>query len=162
MTVDAEGSYHYLGIMKDPGFQPAEPRPIEAPRERRVRHFPRSGRLLLVALLLALAFTAFLAFLAGIGALWVTQNRDWGWLALGGLGLFAIARGIVFIIGDALTCPLCHGTVMRERRCHKHADAFRIWPLSHRTSAVISLLTTLGFRCMYCGTAYRLGRRGRN
>ena len=162
MMVDAEGSYHYHGTMKDPGFQPAEPRPIEAPRERRVRHFPRSARLLLVAVLLAFSLMSFLIFITALGALLVTQNRDWGWLALAGLGLFAIARGIVFIIGDALTCPLCHGTVMRERRCHKHADAFRLWPLSHRASAVISLLTTLGFRCMYCGTAYRLGRRSRN
>jgi hypothetical protein len=148
--------------MKDPGFQPAEPRPIEAPRERRARHFPRSGRLFVVALLMLVAFAGGLAFVLGVSGLLMTQNRDWGWLALGGLGVVVIARGIVFIISDALHCPLCHGAVMRERRCHKHADAFRLWPLSHRASAVLSLLTTFGFRCMYCGTAFRLGRRSRN
>jgi hypothetical protein len=148
--------------MKDPGFQPAEPRPIEAPRERRARHFPRSGRLFIVAVLMIVALVASLVFLAGLAALLVTQDRDWGWLALGGLGGVVLARGIVFILSEALNCPLCHGAVMRVRHCHKHADAFRLWPLSHRASAVLSLLTTFGFRCMYCGTAYRLGRRRRS
>jgi hypothetical protein len=148
--------------MKDPGFQPAEPRPIEAPRERRVRHFPRSWRLFIIAVLMLAAFVGALVFLVGLTGLLMTQDRYWGWLALCGLAWVALTRGIVFIFGDGLNCPLCHGAVMREQPCHKHAHAFRIWPLSHRTSAVISLLTTLSFRCMYCGTAYRLGKRSRN
>lgn len=145
--------------MKDPGFRPAEPRPREESRERRVRHFPHSARLLIVALLLFLAFVGFLAFLGGAVGMVMTRLPGWGWLALGGLASVAIIRVLVFIIGDELTCPLCHGAVMRHRHCHKHVDAFRLWPLSHRASAVLSLLTTFGFRCMYCGTAFRLGRR---
>jgi hypothetical protein len=148
--------------MKDPGFRPAEPRPREESRERRVRHFPHSARLLVVALLLFLAFVGFLAFVAGAVGMMATRLPEWGWLALGGLGVVVITRVVVFIIGDLLTCPLCHGAVMRQRRCHKHADALRLWPLSHRACAVLSLLTTFGFRCMYCGTAYRLGKRQRN
>lgn len=145
--------------MKNPGFLPAEPRPIESPRARRARHFPRSGRLLLVALLLMLSGVGLLAFLAGVVGLGLTQLPLWGWLALGGIGLFAFTRSLVFILADALTCPLCHGTVMKLRNCRKHDQAFRLWPLSHRASAVLSLLLTFGFRCMYCGTPYRLGRR---
>lgn len=147
--------------MKHPGFQPANPRPIEAPRERRARHFPRSGRLLLVALLLFMALAGFAGFVAGVVALAMTQNRFWGWPALGGLAVFAVARFLAFLLSEALTCPLCHGTVMRERSCRKHDDAFRLRPLSYRASAVLSVLTRGTFRCMYCGTLWRLGRKRR-
>jgi hypothetical protein len=147
--------------MKDPGFQPADPRPMEAPRERRPRHFPRSGRLLLVAVLLFMAFVGFTGFFAGVVMLGVTQERAWGWPALGCLAGFALARALVFVLADALTCPLCHGTVMKERRCRKHDDAFRLWPLSYRASAVLSVLGRGMFRCMYCGTLWRLGRKRR-
>lgn len=145
--------------MKDPGFRPADPLPSQAPRERRKRHFPRSMKLFCVAFLMFTAFLGFLAFVAGVTGMAATQARTWGVLALAGLGTFAFSRVVVFLLADSLNCPLCHGAVMKERRCRKHDDAFRIWPLSYRASAVISLLITFGFRCMYCGTSYRLGRR---
>lgn len=145
--------------MKDPGFRPAEPLPSQAPRERRKRHFPRSAKLFLVALLMMAAFLGFLAFLAGAIGMAITRAEMWGWLALAGLGTIVVSRVVVFVLADSLNCPLCHGAVMKVRRCRKHQDAFRLWPLSHRASAVLSLLTTFGFRCMYCGTGYRLGRR---
>jgi hypothetical protein len=145
--------------MKDPGFRPADPLPSQAPRERRKRHFPRSARLFVVALLMLAAFLGFLAFAAGVAGMMLTRQQTWGWLALLGLGVFVTSRVIVFFMADSLNCPLCHGAVMKVRRCRKHDDAFRLWPLSHRASAVLSLLTTFSFRCMYCGTSYRLGRR---
>ena len=92
--------------MKNPGFQPAEPRPREESRERRVRHFPRSARLLVVALLLLLSFVAFVSFVVGAVGMVMTRLPEWGWLALGGLGVMVVTRGVVFIIGDSRTCPL--------------------------------------------------------
>lgn len=148
--------------MKQPGFQAAEPQPLETNRSRRARSYHRPGRVLLVAFLLLLAFVGFVAF--GIGVVQMTRSDDpqWGWLALGGLGLFTLSRITVFFLASSLTCPLCHGTLMHERRCRKHEKAFRLKPLSYRASAVISLLTTTTFRCMYCGTAYRLRRSSRD
>jgi predicted RNA-binding Zn-ribbon protein involved in translation (DUF1610 family) len=148
--------------MKQPGFQASEPKPIEITRTRRARGYHRPGRLLLVALLLLLAFLSFLAVIAGVAMMFVTDVREWGWLALAGLGLFALSRAAVFMLASALNCPLCHGTVMHEKRCRKHDDAFRLWPLSYRASAVLSLLFTASFRCMYCGTAWRLRRTTRD
>ncbi|MES2596592.1 MAG: hypothetical protein V4662_14705 [Verrucomicrobiota bacterium] len=145
--------------MKDPGFRAADPLPSQAPRERRKRHFPRSAKLFVVAVLMFTAFLGFLAFVAGVIGMAATQAPMWGWLALSGLGTFVVSRVAVFFMADTLNCPLCHGAVMKERRCRKHEDSFRLWPLSHRASAVLSLLITFGFRCMYCGTSYRLGRR---
>lgn len=80
----------------------------------------------------------------------------YGWLALGGLVVFTLMRALGFFLGQRLHCTLCHGTVLHEKRCHKHAEAFRIAPLSYRSSAVVSILGSGSFRCMYCGTPYRL------
>lgn len=148
--------------MKQPGFQAAEPQPLETNRSRRARSYYRPGRLLLVAFLLLLAFVGFVAFGVGIVQMLGSDDPQWGWLALGGVGLFTLSRITVFFLASSLTCPLCHGTVMHERRCRKHEKAFRLWPLSHRASAVLSLLTTASFRCMYCGTAFRLRRSARD
>jgi hypothetical protein len=147
--------------MKQPGFQASDPQPIESNRVRRARGYHRPRRLLLVALLLVLAFAGAVGFIWGVAAMLLTDVRDWGWLALAGLGVFVLARIAVFVLASALSCPLCHGTVMHEKRCRKHEDAFRLGPLSYRASAVLSLLFTGSFRCMYCGTLWRLRRTSR-
>lgn len=137
-------------------FRAAEPRPIEAPRVRKARAFTRPGRLLVVALLLLTAFVGSIAFAAGLIGIFTIGTQESGILALGGLGLFAVGKMGAFGLSRSLVCALCHGTVMHEKRCQKHSQAFRIPLLSHRASAVASVLTTGAFRCMYCGTPYRL------
>ncbi len=141
--------------MKDT-FRAADPVPLDARRVRKSRAFNRPGRLVLVTLLLLIAFVGFVAFLIGGIQLFRTEDEFWGWLGLAGLGTFVTTRILVFILARSLTCSLCHGTVMHEKRCRKHADAFRLWPLTHRASAVVSLIFTWTFRCMYCGTPFRL------
>lgn len=84
------------------------------------------------------------------------EGAHYGWLALGGLACFVLMRVLAFFLGQRLHCTLCHGTVLQEKRCRKHTDAQRIAPLSYRSSAVVSVLSTGTFRCMYCGTPYRL------
>ena len=118
--------------MKQPGFQASDPQPLESSRVRRARGYHRPGRLLLVALLLVLAFAGAVGFIWGVAAMLLTDDRERGWLALAGLGVFVLARVAVFMLASALSCPLCHGTVMLEKRCRKHEDAFRLGPLSHR------------------------------
>ncbi|MCB1210533.1 MAG: hypothetical protein KDK97_14480 [Verrucomicrobiales bacterium] len=45
---------------------------------------------------------------------------------------------------------------MHEKRCHKHSEAQRLPLMGYRGTVVLAVLFTLGFRCMYCGTPYRL------
>ena len=139
-----------------PTFRAAAPLPVETPRMRRARAFPRPVRLVVVALLLFAAFVGFAAFLWGLAGMLTNGTREAGVLALTGIAVLMTARISAFALSRSLVCSLCHGTVMQEKRCQKHADAFRLPPLSHRASAVASTLTTGTFRCMYCGTAYRL------
>lgn len=131
---------------------------MDPPRVRRARAFNRPGALIVVALFLLLAFVAFITFGVSLAMLMTSGEAQWGIYALCGLGVFAISRAVVFALSRSLTCPLCHGTVMHEKRCRKHAEAFRLRPFSYRASVVLSLLCSLTFRCMYCGTGFRLKR----
>jgi hypothetical protein len=137
-------------------FQASDPQPLEQPRVRRSRHHPRSGRLLVVSSLLLLSWLGLGLFLGYAISLWRTGTSLHGWLALAGLFLFAFGRVLSFILSRHLNCTLCHGPVLHEKRCHKHPDAYRVAPLSYRSSTVVSMLSKGVFRCMYCGTPYRL------
>ena len=59
-------------------------------------------------------------------------------------------------------CPLCKGTPLVESGALPHPRAFRIRPLNHGVSAVLSTLFTHQFRCMYCGSRYDLLRQPRD
>jgi hypothetical protein len=108
--------------------------------------------------LLFLAFWAFAGFLWFGGQLLLTGERLYGFLALGSLAIFLLARAGAFLNNRYLTCTLCHGPLLHEKSCRKHADATRIPGLSHRAATVVRVLCTGGYRCMYCGSSYRLRR----
>lgn len=137
-------------------FQAAEPQPLAPSRVRRARHHPRAGKVLAVACLLFLSWVGLGLFIGGGAMLLNAETSLPGWVALGGLLAFIIGRGAAFVLGRHLNCTLCHGPMLQEKSCHKHPDALRILPFSYRSSATISLLSTGTFRCMYCGTPYRL------
>ncbi len=127
-------------------------------RVRRPRHFPRPGQAVLAALLLVVAFFAFAGFLVCGLKMWLTQgqDRDWGIYALVCMGVFVLCRLSAAYYTHRLTCPLCHGVVLHEKRCHKHREARKLPLLGYRATAVLSLLLTGTFSCMYCGTLFRL------
>lgn len=152
----AKVAYCIIIFIMNADFQAAEPQPLAKARVRRSRHHPRSGRLLSVSLMLALSWAGVAVFLFSGFRLLQTDDIAQGWLALGGLAGFALGSLGSFILGRHVNCTLCHGPMLHEKRCHKHADAFRLTPLSYRSSTVVSLLSTGTFRCMYCGTPFRL------
>lgn len=138
---------------------PAETDASEPPvrqRVRRARHHPRAGRVLQVAVLHVLSWAAAVTFFWAGWQLWQTDVKDYGWWALGGLLGFTLTRCAAFLLSRHLNCTLCHGPVMQEKACRKHDRAVRVLPLSYRNTAVLSVVTTGSFCCMYCGTPYRL------
>lgn len=125
-------------------------------RARRSRAFHRPWRIWFVSLLLVLSFLFLCAFIALAAAIPVTGSRMVGISSLICLALFVASRFSAFVLSSHLHCGLCHGTLMAEKGCRKHIDAARIRPLSHRATAALSVLFTLSFKCMYCGTRFRL------
>lgn len=130
--------------------------PSATARQRRSHTFHRPWRLWIFSLLYVAFVLSFTAFLTCAIALPITGERWVGILGLGCAFVSAITRFAVFVISRELHCGLCHGTIVAEKRCRKHADAVRIRPLSYRATTVLSVIFTLSFRCMYCGTRFRL------
>ena len=108
------------------------------------------------SLLLMLAFVSFLAFAWFAIELLITNERIKGFYSLVALAIYGMARLMAFVHNRHLFCTLCHGTLLHDKSCRKHVDAVRIPGFSHRAATVVSALCTGGFRCMYCGTPYRL------
>lgn len=129
---------------------------VPAQRIKRQRHHPRAGAVFLGSLLLAGALIAFLLALFFTAKLFMTSDRQWAIWALGSVLAFVGLRLTAFIQSRNIACSLCHGTILHERRCRKHASATRIPGLSYRAAIVLCTLFTASFRCMYCGTKYRL------
>lgn len=58
-------------------------------------------------------------------------------------------------------CPLCRGTPLLDSSASKHRKALRIPLFNYGNSAVLHLLLTGRFRCMYCGTPFQLLKKSR-
>lgn len=125
-------------------------------RTRRARSYPRPARAFVASLLLWLGILIAVLFVSAVGALFKTGDKVYGFCALAALAAFVIVRLLVFVLTRTLVCPLCLGTVLDEKHCQKHGSVRRLPLLTHRTSTATSILLRWAFRCMYCGTDYRL------
>jgi hypothetical protein len=131
----------------------AEPR---SPTTSRRRHYQRSIQLYLTALVVLLGALGFASFVIFGARMFALGNRAEGLWALGGIVLFVVAKVTASLLTRRLDCQLCHGTVLRDRGCFKHRESKKLPGLSHRMTAVICIIFTLRFHCMYCGSGYRL------
>lgn len=78
------------------------------------------------------------------------------YLACSGLGFSAVTWLIALLKRRAAKCPLCKGTPLINCGALAHSRAKRIYPFNHGVSAVISVIFTRKFRCMYCGSDFAL------
>jgi uncharacterized membrane protein YciS (DUF1049 family) len=106
--------------------------------------------------LFVLAYVAMVAFVLLGVRMAVQGDRSLGYVALACLGGFVLLRVCATWYAAGLTCNLCHGEVLRSRRCTKHARASKFPLLSYRMTVVLQTVFTLRFTCMYCGSPFRL------
>ena len=129
-------------------------------RTQKPRVWKGQIRLLLIALLTLIMYAALPTTLYCTARLIMEPQAGWQMWALGSL-ITLVASLVLGILLSAITkCTLCHGTPFFWNRCRKHALANKLPFLSYRTSAIVHLLFTWKFRCMFCSTPYRLGLRG--
>jgi hypothetical protein len=103
-----------------------------------------------------ISWLGLVGFISIAAAMLITGSRAWGIASLVACSIFIVSRLLAFLLSRHLCCPLCMGKVMGSVRCHKHVNAQRLPPLTYRATAVLAVLFTLSFRCMYCGTRFRL------
>lgn len=70
--------------------------------------------------------------------------------------LYALLRGIAYLLSYKLTCSLCHGKLLHSGPAHKHREAKRIPLLGWVWPVMLGTLFLGRFFCMYCGTPFRL------
>jgi uncharacterized membrane protein YciS (DUF1049 family) len=109
-----------------------------------------------VALLLLFSKITILLFLVFGVMMLLSGDRQMGIWSLICMGGFVLLQLIATWHSRKLTCGLCHGTILHEKRCLKHERAEK-WPLiGYRATAMLRIIFTLGFTCMYCGSIFRL------
>ena len=79
--------------------------------------------------------------------------------------LYSVLLGILFSILTLIIsffkrrnalCPLCRGTPLLSTGARVHQKSQCIAPLNHGYTAVLGIVFTQKFSCMYCGTRYDL------
>lgn len=78
------------------------------------------------------------------------------WFLLGGMVFSIFMWLLAFFKRRSTHCPLCKGTPLINTGARTHARAWRIFPCNHGVSAMLSILATQRFRCMYCGSDFDL------
>jgi hypothetical protein len=126
---------------------------------QRSRSYPRSLDLLIGAVSIFVLWISVLVTIVSLAMKWSGRDQPWGTVSLVAMSVLGVS--LVFSLCYSLTrkCPLCHGTPLHSRFCRKHRLASR-WPgLTYRFTTVLCILTSLSFRCMYCGTPFRLFKK---
>jgi hypothetical protein len=75
---------------------------------------------------------------------------------LGAMLFSACSWLVAFFKRRSTFCPLCKGTPLINSGARVHTRAWRLYPLNHGVTAVVSIMATQRFRCMYCGSDYDL------
>ncbi len=123
------------------------------------RSTPHSGALLLGALSIAASWVSLLAVMVLLALKFSGHPGPWMEWLLPALCVFGVSFVLGLVLSLTKQCPLCRGTPLHNQRCFKHRLAQR-WPLlTYRATTVLRILTTLRFRCMYCGTPFRLFKK---
>lgn len=126
---------------------------------QRSRSFPRSIEMVFGALSIVVLWLSLPAVILGLVMHTLGQPGAWGGLAVWALVVFVVSLICTLSVSLTTHCPLCHGTPLHSRRCPKHRLATLWPPLTHRATTVLRVLTSLSFRCMYCGTPFRLFKK---
>jgi hypothetical protein len=128
-------------------------------RTQNARVWRSQGRLIVIVLLALTTYLALPATLYFTARLVMEPGAGWESWTLG--SLVALVGSLVMgIVLSAMTkCTLCHGTPLLGTSCRKHPLANKLPLLTYRASTILHVLFTGRFRCMFCSTPFRLGRR---
>ena len=131
--------------------------PNVAPKMQRPRAFKRPLSLLVGILLAALTNVSFWWGVVTLGMMLIPpRDTSYGIHVLVSIGAYVGFRILSYVHAMSLKCPLCHGPMLHDKKCHKHRYASRYLLFGYPASLMVDVVTRGVFNCMYCGTPYRL------
>jgi hypothetical protein len=116
-------------------------------------------RLLQIALLALITYLSLPATLYFTCRLLLDPGKGWEHWTVAGLITFTGSLVLGLLLSATTRCSLCHGTPLLGKNCRKHTIANKLPFLTYRASAILHLIFTGRFRCMFCSTPFRLGRK---
>jgi len=125
--------------------------------EQRARSVPYKHAFVIAVLSTLIFYLSVIAFITSVLAFSTVATefkRGAAYTLATLLPLCALFWVIAYFKRRKATCPLCKCTPFLDNLAHKHQKAFRIRPLNYGTTAVINVLFTQRWRCMYCGTPF--------
>ena len=137
------------------------------PSNLRLRSVPFRSPFFWAGLLTLINYCGAIAVLTMVVLFFLHQTPFAVKVLIGCVVFFAITALISHLKRRSVLCPLCKGTPLVSTRAHVHSRATRIFPFDYGNSAMISILFTQTFRCMYCGSGFDLlkprpGHRNQN
>jgi len=140
----------FFPVSTMPDFQPHA---IKAPRARAV---PNSRPFTVAVVFSALHYLGLIATLTAMVSAVVDPNPLAPRVVIAGLVFSGVSWLIAYFKRRSTYCPLCKGTPLINSGALPHVRAHRIKPFNHGVSAILTILATHRFRCMYCGSDYDL------
>ncbi len=81
-----------------------------------------------------------------------------------GIAIFCVwifMKLLFFFASKATKCPLCRANHFVSGKSVKHKKAYKIFPLSFSSTAVITAVLIRCVRCMHCGVTFDLDKKHR-
>ncbi|MFT5906252.1 MAG: hypothetical protein ACI9E1_001859 [Cryomorphaceae bacterium] len=78
-----------------------------------------------------------------------------------GIAIFVICVFMFLFASKATKCPLCRTNHFVNGKSIKHKKAYKIFPLSYSSTAVVIVALNRCIRCMHCGVTFDLTKKSR-
>jgi len=75
--------------------------------------------------------------------------------------IWVFMKLLFFFASKATTCPLCRANHFANSKSNKHKNAYKIFPLSYSSTAVVTASLNRCIRCMHCGVSFDLTKKHR-
>ncbi len=125
-------------------------------RDSKYRSLPHRRPYHIAVFFTVLHYLCVVAFLSILGVFASRPSEAMLRPVLGMLVLCLATWFVAFLRRRKVRCPLCKGTPLLDSRAVAHPAARRWKPLNYGNTAVLGVLFTHRFRCMYCGTSFDL------
>lgn len=125
--------------------------------EQRARSVPYKRPFVVAVLATLIFYLGLIAFLTSIVTFAIAPvelKRGAAYTLAALLPLCAFFWTVAYFKRRKATCPLCKCTPFLDNLAHKHQKSYRIRPLNYGTTAILNVVFTQRWRCMYCGTPF--------
>jgi len=111
------------------------------------------------ALLWLAAWVTLVAAIASfVYGFWL-KNNTFIYLSMGIMGSWFFLRLMYYFSAKATKCPLCRACQLVNTQAIKHKNAYKIFPFSYGSTAVLTALFKRCVRCMHCGVSFDLTKK---